>query len=351
MRFILFTLLSVFCITTSLSQSGISIDYTIKNRPLFKIKVNAGNKAPADLLQLYAIRSDSSVSTFPVIGDYTFFEDSLSFQPKFELNASIRFLVQQKDSSFYFNLPPKVQSSTVSISKIFPSTTEIPANILTFYIQFSAPMKPDPKAYELVDIVDLNGHKTPHAWRQKSYWINHNKTLVLMIHPGRVKHGIQATEHLAPVFTAGKEVQLVVNRGLESAEGGLLNKTDTLNYLITQKDTISPQLISHSLKLPKVNSRSPLEFTFTEPMDYGLIYKWFSLYLNDQKIVGNLTSADDKTWLFTPAEEWQTGTYTIKAGNKMGDYCHNQMDRLFEVDGEDKIQQTHYDYLEFQLPL
>ena len=351
MRFVLFTLLSVFCITTSLSQSGISIDYTIKNRPLFKIKVNAGNLPPEDLLQLYAIHSDSTISTFPVIGDYTFFEDSLSFQPKFELNASIRFLVQQKDSSFQFTLPPEVHTSAVQIAKMFPSKAEIPANILTFYIQFSAPMKPDPKAYEMVDIVDINGHITPHAWRQKSYWINHNKTLVLMIHPGRVKRGIQATEHLAPVFTAGKQVQLVVNRGLESAEGSLLNISDTIHYLITQMDTNSPQLIRHSLKLPTVNSRSPLEFTFTEPMDYGLIYKWFSLHLNGKKIVGNLTSADDKTWLFTPAEEWQTGTYTIKAGNKMGDYCHNQMDRLFEVGDEHEIQQTHYDYLEFELPL
>ena len=72
-------------------------------------------------------------------------------------------------------------------------------------------------------------------------------------------------------------------------------------------------------------------------MDFGLIQKWIKVTQKDQTVKGVFDSEDDVYWNFTPEKPWSAGTVTVEIHSKVGDMCHNQTDRLFEVKNLSKI--------------
>lgn len=349
MRHLLY-ILSVILIHQVSAQTNVTVDYENRTRPILKIQLPKDEKKKEELIRLYVENTPHSTPAFPVIGDYWEIGDSLYFQPKFELNQSIPFRVELQNSSFKLTIPPPPITDPVKISNVYPLCEAIPQNILTFYIEFSSTMKPNPLAYEYIEVVNGNGEVIPLVWREKSYWINENKTLVLMIHPGRVKNGIHATYDLEPIFIENNNIKLRIKHGLESTHNGALASPVEFEYKILAKDTISPKFIIESLVKPTINSFEPVQFAFTEQIDFGLLHKWFHISINNEIVKGNLSTLDGETWLFTPENKWKPALYDLKIMNKIGDVCHNQLDRLFEVESEADIHNTsYYECIQFKL--
>jgi hypothetical protein len=212
-------------------------------------------------------------------------------------------------------------------------------------------MIPDPHAYEYAEIINEDGERVDLPWREKSFWINDNKTLVLMIHPGRVKKAIRTTYELEPIFVEGHSFTLRIKTGLRSADKKELVTPFEYSYEIIGADKTQPELEYCDYKSLEAGTKSPLQIRFNETMDFGLIYKWVDITLGGNKVEGSFYSPDGSNWLFTPAENWQEGDYKVSVANKAGDLCHNQQDRLFEISEETDFSHVDYTYFTFSLSI
>lgn len=247
--------------------------------------------------------------------------------------------------SMLVSLNGKVNKSTnqfhapLCALKCYPISPNIPSNILSFYIEFDEPMQANPMAFQYVDLV-VNGKIIDNAWRQRSYWINDFKTLVMMIHPGRVKHGIQSTYKDGRVFNAGDTAIIQLRPGLLTCSEKT-NNGFSKRYAIAVEDKISPKVDSSSC-LIQLNSASRYKISFNEKMDFGLL--WKSLRLSDKnkrKIPFQLTSVDDKNWTVI----LDSNSYVcerIKLSTTVGDLAQNQLNRLFEMNSTMEFEAPYF---------
>ena len=49
---------------------------------------------------------------------------------------------------------------------------------------------------------------------------------------------------------------------------------------------------------------------------------------------------EEKTWIFTPDTAWNKGSYTIRVGTALADLAGNMIDRPFEIDVFERVDQN-----------
>lgn len=315
------------------AQSKLSILNDLSDeKQLFQLKVDhfIQPDTAANVLAVYKL-NNAKRSNFRVAGHYSFENNVLSFAPVVRLSSDSEFEVVYGDQVKRYSPTAKKTNTNLLVQKVYPDTDSIAENSLTFYVEFSEKMKNDTRAYTHVDVVKEDGSIISLPWRQKSYWINNNKTLVLMIHPGRIKSEISSTAALEPVLKSGSKLSLRIGTELKSVDGNVLADSFLKDYTVSAKDTILPKIITTEIDPPSVNTRNVVAIQFSKEMDFGLVYKCFSLLKEEAKVAGQITTDDGQRWFFTPDDKWTTGDYTIKIGNKIGDSCHNQINRRFET--------------------
>lgn len=339
----LIQLVALFFICNS-GYSQVSISKSETDQLLFNYRVDArGLKTKDGLVDLKKCKElfslqvviDGTCNKVKMFGDYTVSDSMIVFQPFMELDKSLEFQLNYGTDSVRFSPSSqriKKLTSLPGVVEFFPHTTNVSKNILTFYVEFNQPMEPNRSAYQFVDAINQKGDTLSDMWRQQSFWIQSNRTLVLMIHPGRVKNGIRATEMLADHFQTGDKITLVVNSGLKTQNGTVMTTVFEKEYQLLDKDDHSPSIQFDSNFELKAGTVSSIPLQFSEPMDFGLLQKWVKISHDGTPIEGVFESEDDMNWNFIPAESWPTGTITIEVHSKVGDLCHNQFDRLFEIE-------------------
>ena len=96
-------------------------------------------------------------------------------------------------------MPEKVVVGVPSVLMIYPSTDVLPANLLKFYLQFSRPMRETDAIFDHIRIIDDQGNVIEDPWRRAPLWSNDGTRLTLLIHPGRIKTGVNLNLDLGPL--------------------------------------------------------------------------------------------------------------------------------------------------------
>lgn len=308
-------------------------NYRLDSTQLSKYSDSMDESIYKSLFSIHIVENDFA-NEISVEGVYTLSGAVISFRPYFELNPMLEFQVNYGIDSLRFS-PSRKRIKRINtpskVIKVYPNSTDIPENILTFYVEFDQPMLPIESAYKNIDIINSIGEKVPIIWRQRSFWINENRTLVLMIHPGRVKTGIRSTEMLKPHFNQEDRITLVVNPGLITKDGGMVISKFMKEYRIVSEDQVVPKSFVNELRPLKSGTRDPIIFIFGEAIDFGLLQKWLKIQIGGEEVPGVFSSDDDITWIFIPEKEWEQGSLIVELYSKLGDLCHNQIDRLFEI--------------------
>jgi len=107
---------------------------------------------------------------------------------------------------------------TPLVAAVHPETSEVPANLLRLYIDFSQPMAGD-DAFEHVRILDAAGRPIPDAFREIELWSRDNRRLMAYVHPGRVKSGLALGDQFGPVLEQGKSYTLEILPGMKARSG------------------------------------------------------------------------------------------------------------------------------------
>lgn len=270
-------------------------------------------------------------SIWSMAGRYVKNDHSLCFYPAFGLPASGSYLIRYLGKEKLYKAKEKEMSLLpIALENIFPVANEIPENTLCFYVKFNQSMQPNPNAYLFVDLLDENMVKQKGVWRQRSFWFENNTILVLMLHPGRIKHGIAATQHLNKLLQKGHSCTLRLNAGLKSMSGLTYDRVFEKHYNTIEADKelpLSPELLNSTT----LKEKGGLQVRFNEAMDIGLVYK--HLYVENEQgeeCEGKWQTDNGVHWSFIPENHWRKGKYYLVYSTKLSDLARNELLRLFE---------------------
>ncbi len=295
-----------------------SVDLTTAGKVLAVYKLTAGKPSPV-----------------PVAGKYRTSGNRLLFEPLYPLGEGLSFqviYVRGADTvTAEFSIPrcTAPETSPPVITDIFPRADTLPRNVCFFHVRFATPMEANVQAYQKVHIEDPSGKRLENIWRQRSYWLDGQKVLVLMIHPGRLKRGI----NFEIPFEPGQAYTLIVEPGLKNVQGLPAREPVEKTFVIRADDFDSPEILYEAFRLPKVHTLLPVELQFSEGMDHASIIDGVSITdMQGRPVEGRFRRPiNDNRYAFIPTKAWQPGTYEVTFTKVVCDFSNNRLNRLFEI--------------------
>jgi hypothetical protein len=353
-----------------------AIGPALSDEPTSSIRLNPGKGdlerasfevaglAPADLDRLRAAKLDASAwaavfavsvddtatpldpsERTPIVGGYRVSDKTIQFQPRFPLVRGLRYRARFDPSRLngssapgpitaLFSLPATVSPRT-SVTRVDPSATTVPENLLKFYLHFSAPMSRG-AVYKNIHLFGPSGQPVdlPFLELGEELWDSTGTRLTLLIDPGRIKRGLKPREESGPVLEQGKRYALVIDSAWPDANGNPLAAAYTKKFLAGPPDETAPDPKTWRIDLPEVGSTAPLTVRLPEPLDRALLEHVVSLAdPAGQVVAGRIIVADDAlTWQLRPKHAWTAGSYRLVVETRLEDLAGNSIGRPFEVD-------------------
>jgi hypothetical protein len=267
----------------------------------------------------------------PVLGSYFVEADSVRFRPRFAFTAGLAYRARFEDAEITFTMPERVSEERPRVEAVYPSSTEVPENLLRLYVHFSHPMRAK-DVPERVHLYDSEGREVPLPFVEidTGLWDSEGKRLTLFFHPGRVKRGVGPNLALGPPLRAGGLYRLVVDGAMKDQRGYELEASFEKKLRVGPPDRTSPDPSSWSL-LPVVSS---LEVVLDEPLDRALLLRLIRVTRDrGAEVLGVAsTRASETRFSFTPNEPWSPGTYHLVVDPEIEDLAGNKPGRLFDAE-------------------
>lgn len=296
--------------------------------------VVTGLDAAAGLSVVVAEGTESEIAARPpMAGEWSTATGSLVFTPKFPLRPGTKYRVTGRDSPLDVRTPETARPKP-ALTHIHPSPTDLPANVLRFYLEFDRPM-PRGDAYKYISVYTEAGKKDvqPFVELDAELWNADQTRLTLLIDPGRIKKEVKPRIDLGPVFEAGKKYTLVVSGKWPTLDGTPLG-TD-VRKSITAVDPVATAIDPKVWKVSApADPAGPLAVAFRRPLDHPILMRALTVIGPDGKpVAGKAAAADeDRGWTFLPTAPWAPGAYTLRVDTVLEDVCGNRIGTPFEVD-------------------
>ena len=289
-------------------------------------------------LQLVLISEEDQREGPPLLGSYLVSDGRIEFRPRFPLAAGKRYRAKlfagMESTTSEYRVPERESKPGTEVTAVFPTADALPANLLKFYLYFSAPMREGKEIFERVHLLDEQGRELEAPWRRQELWTDDARRLTLFIHPGRIKQGVNLREELGPVFQPSRTYTLLVDAGVLDAAGGPLTKPYRKTFRTLPEDHTRPLPSQWKLTPPPAGTRVPLTVEFPAPLDYALVARYLKVHDSAGRMLegsGHL-GQEERRWQFTPAAPWQAETYTLRADEFLEDLAGNTPVRVFDTD-------------------
>lgn len=317
-------------------------------------KLRQTSLSAADWSELFAVYATPTITTdMPaVLGTYSVTETALRFTPRFPLVAGLRYTARFHVARWRarmgappleiapvletaLTLPPPSTSASTVVSAVYPSADELPANQLKLYLHFSAPMSVG-EAFQHLHLFDDSGREVPRAFLRldQELWDTTRQRFTLLFDPGRVKRGLRSNLEDGAPLQAGRRYRLRIDADWRDGTGQPLRTAFEKGFTVVAPDRQSPVYASWQLKAPAIGTTDPLQLSFDEPLDHALLTEFLAvLDPQGQRLNGTIQiGADERRWLFTPAQPWHAGQYEVRVNPKLEDRAGNNLQRLFDAD-------------------
>lgn len=283
-----------------------------------------------------------------VLGELRTVADGLVFEPRFPWVAGLDYTVCLEPELLHaalgsepdggerqllvFKMPTPSVTAVPAVVAVWPGVEEIPANLLRFYVYFSEPMQRRGVARN-VRLLDAAGKPVaePFVDIPDGLWDPAGRRLTVFVHPGRIKRGVGPGEALGPVLSAGGEVMLEIDGRLETASGEPLGDGFRQTYRVVEADRAAPDPDRWVVQQPSTPDE-PLRLRFDEPLDRAQVATAVRVLRAGAALPGQGdVQAGGRSWSFSPAEPWRSGSYRIAIRRNLEDLAGNTMNRLFDV--------------------
>jgi hypothetical protein len=300
------------------------------------------------LLSVYAVDSLADLSVPAMLGNYYVADGLIRFLPSFPLERGVTYRAvfrpaglpgaeknRSPDVVSTFFLPANQHQPATVVARIYPSAKVLPANLLKFYVQFSAPMRRG-HIYEHIRLLDETGKavELPFLEIDEELWNPEMTRLTLFIDPGRIKRGVQPLEEIGPVLEAGKSYTLIIDRSWQDAEGNPLKESYRKSFKAGSAAREPLRIESWRINPPAGGSGRPLRIRFPAPLDHALAQRMIQVTDKEGNLVPGKASLTDAEcqWSLTPEKPWSAGSYRIVAQTAIEDLAGNNIGKPFEVD-------------------
>ncbi len=324
-------------------------------------------RLPAEQLALhfkiFVEASGPPENTPSLLGDCLLDRKQLVFRPRYELLAGVNYraefrspLRDQARTENIIRIPALAPKEKSKVVAIYPSASELPQNLLRFYLHFSAPMQQG-SVYRFIEIRHENGTKLelPFLELSEELWDRSGTRLTLLLDPGRVKRGLVPREEDGAILEQGKKYRLTVDSRWPDAQGSPLGLETAKEFMVTREDFSQPKPLEWKVivpvdsaprlakaSLPDLVDSKPaidaaslsLEVILPDPLDQALLERCIEVVdSNGATVLGAVTVSDqERRWTFSPNSRWKQGVYTLRIDPILEDVAGNSIARPFEVD-------------------
>lgn len=302
--------------------------------------------------QRFPVFVDQDAKDHPrILGRYQLIdgaESTLRFVPRFPFRKGVEYQAQY----FSNKLAPTQLSFSIAASKteptkivqVYPTASELPENLLKFYVHFSAPMRRG-EIYQFMHIEKLDGTKIelPFLEIDQELWGRDGLRLMLLLDPGRIKRGLKPREEMGPILEEGHSYRLVIDAKWKDANGNPLASSFTKTFSVFAPDEEQPRPNSWIINAPAPGSTDPLEVQLDEPCDSALLLRLISVHAsgNQGEVATNVDLLNAESAIrFTPKKPWAKGNYVLRIGGELEDLCGNSVERQFDVDLFEKTERS-----------
>ena len=227
----------------------------------------------------------------------------------------------------------------------------LPANHLRFYIQFDRPMRGGKELFKQLALLDDRGKEVEEPWLVDEIWDEATNTLILFIHPGRIKWGVELRESMGPVLVEKREYSLVVRGAWTDLDGNKIGKDVVKKFKTTAEDRVRIELGDWKVLAPFAGTREALSVTFPKSIDHRSLQTGLTVTdAKGQPIEGTIAIGPaEKTWRFSPKDAWRKGPHRLNVSPDLEDTAGNTPTRAFDVDITAPIlrprQNMHLDFM------
>ena len=297
---------------------------------------------------LHACRStlEDPTGVQPLAGSFALDGDTVVFTPRFPfLDGTTYALIVQTPHQLPDRTAPEVwglarpERSEVRITEvtgIYPSTGEVPVNLLKLYLHFSARMSERFAAdavhlWRSVDRVPL-----PDVFLAggTELWDGAHRRLTMLLDPGRIKRGLVPNAESGYPLVEGDAITVVVDASFRDATGTPLRAGFERRYLVGPQLRRRIDPFCWLVVVPGAGTRDPLNVTFDRPLDHALLQH--SLAVRDADglpIAGEGRSGpEERSWKFTPESRWRSGEHRLMVDPRLEDLAGNSPVRVFDRD-------------------
>jgi hypothetical protein len=313
----------------ALAQTSIRFDGSV-----FRIVGWKPGNPPADGWgSLFHVAAGTSEDAPPLLGTYSVEEGNLTFRPKWPLGPGLHLIA--KFTGTGDKLLPVIQEFNTAksdgvpstrVERLYPSSSDIPANALRMYLCFTAPMRRG-EAWDHIHLTDSEGHRMEHALLEVELWDPEQKRITVLFDPGRVKRDLAPRNDLGPILEEGKSYSIEVDRDWVDDTGQPLVEGFRKQFRVAAEVRSVIDASKWRITTPKAGTRDPLIVTFPGSLDYAL--SWPSLWVKGVK--GRVSVENHETeWRFTPDANWLPGAGKVTIDQAIEDVSGNRMSRPFE---------------------
>ena len=232
-----------------------------------------------------------------------------------------------------FSLPRNQSILPTEVKRIFPSSDELPENLLRFYVCFSNSMRRG-RAEAEISLRSADGEPVSDVLYRApvELWDRSMRCLTILLDPGRLKRGVGPNRELGPPLRAGQVYTLAVGGGMTDSSGRQLPGTVYKRFHVT--DAVRERIAVAQWKIvpPETNSRDPLVLMFPRPLDWALLSQTITIAsTGEQSIDGQMViDQGERRWSFTPAAPWAAGSYHARVASCLEDVCGNSVIAAFD---------------------
>ncbi len=285
------------------------------------------------------LQSADSEQLPPMTGTTIKSDGNLRFQPRFPLRRGKAYRVRLSSANFkatdYLVEIPAPDIEPTRVLVIHPTADQVPANMLKFYVHFSAPMRQG-DIYDFVRLRKASGEEIelPFLEIEQEFWSRDAKRLTLLLDPGRIKRGLKPREEMGPIFEPGGKYELVISGKWKDGNGNPLGTDVIKSFSALEEDFDLPDPANWKINPPKQGTRQPLVIQFGEPLDHSIAQRAFRLRnLQHESVVGDLKVSADSTRLeFSPGQPWSEPRFELIVDTTLEDLAGNSLGKQFDVD-------------------
>ena len=279
----------------------------------------------------------------PAAGNFTVESGSVRFVPRFPFMDGMGYSLLvysggQSESPEVWTIqrPSAPSAPATEVVAIYPTTAELPVNLLKVYVHFSGPMSEGWADRAVKVFREDTGEELEGAFLppDPELWDLERRRLTMLLDPGRIKRGLVPNQEVGYPLVEGVTVKVTVAPAFRDAKGQPLKSGAERSYRIGPPFRSRTDTGLWRLKPPGAGSHDTLVVEFDRPLDHALLQHSLRVCdSNGTPLQGRgEPGAAECSWRFTPALPWEDADYQLVVDSTLEDVAGNTPVRVFDRD-------------------